>query len=159
MKRDFQKKFRLKWRGLSFIFLFLSMDELISIHEPLISIIHSFTNITSGFLYFAWVIPYGISCVLFVFLYLNFLKSLPTKTRMLFIISGITFCIGAIGMELIGGKIFTTIGQLSWQFALSTTVEETLEMLGICLFIYALADFISNNLGSVKTVFTDHLKD
>ena len=49
----------LQWLGLAGIFLFLSIDEAVIIHEHLIDPIRSTLN-TSGFLYFAWLIPYGI---------------------------------------------------------------------------------------------------
>lgn len=148
LRKELKKIHRLQWTGLSLIFLFLTFDELISIHEPLISVTHGLIDITSEYLTFAWVIPYSIGCLLFVLLYFNFLKDLPPKTRMLFIVSGTIFCSGAIGVELIGGKIFSQIGQWSWQFAISTTIEETLEMIGICLFIYALTNYLAVHIVS-----------
>lgn len=158
-KKNFKKLNGLQWKGLSFIFLFMTFDELISIHEPLVSITHGFIDITSEYLTFAWVIPYGIGCVVFVLLYLNFLKNLPSKTRTLFITSGVVFCSGALGLELIGGKIFSQVGEYTWQFALITTAEESLEMLGICLFIFALTDYISTNIDSSKEVLIKKSKN
>ena len=120
----------------------MTIDELISIHETLISITHDLIEITSDYLTFAWVIPYGFALIILFFLYFDFVRTLPSKTRTLFLISGIIFCSGAIGIELLGGKIYSQIGQYSLEFAISCSVEETLEMLGICLFIYALLNHL-----------------
>lgn len=152
MKRELTKILRFQWIGLSLIFLFLAIDESISIHEALVRRTRSVIPITSEFLTFAWVIPYSIGCILFVLLGLGFLKKLPNKTRWFFITSGFIYCAGAIGMELIGGKIDSQIGKENLIFALSVTLEETLEMFGICLFIYALANYISEDMGALKVV-------
>lgn len=52
------------WFGLSLIFLFLAIDEIASIHERLEKPTRDAFK-TSGFLLYAWVIPYGIALVVF----------------------------------------------------------------------------------------------
>ena len=47
------------WVGLSLLFLFVAIDESVSIHEQLIRPVREMFKL-SGVLYFAWVIPYGI---------------------------------------------------------------------------------------------------
>ncbi|MTI21385.1 hypothetical protein E1176_10170 [Fulvivirga sp. RKSG066] len=42
------------WMGLSFVFLFMTVDEFASLHEELIPVFRSLFN-TTGFLHFAWV--------------------------------------------------------------------------------------------------------
>ena len=58
-------KSRWIWLFLSVIFLFLAVDESCEIHEKLSTPFHE-TFYTSGLLYFAWVIPYGIAALLLV---------------------------------------------------------------------------------------------
>ena len=65
----------ISWLGLSLIFLFLSIDEMASIHESLIFPVRNFFG-TSGFLYYAWVIPYGVVLVFFIIAYSKFLFQL-----------------------------------------------------------------------------------
>ena len=60
---------------------------------------------TSGILFYAWVIPYGIALLILIFLYLKFFISLPAKTRKLFIIAAVVYLLGVIGIELMGGRI------------------------------------------------------
>ncbi|WP_422080557.1 hypothetical protein [Ulvibacterium sp.] len=129
------------------LFLFLTIDEMVSFHESLILPFRSLFDISSGFLFFAWVIPYGIGVFVFGLVYLRFLMDLPKKTRFLFILSGSLFVSGAIGMELIGANEFAKAGY-SFSFSLITTLEESMEMIGIAFFIYALAQYIYENFGS-----------
>ena len=129
------------WAGLSIIFLFLSLDEAAAIHENLISPVRNALN-TSGFLYFAWVIPYALLFLVFVGFYARFVWGLPSKTRLLFIIGGGIFVTGAIGFELISGYFVDVWGIESTAYAMLTMFEELLEMCGITVFIYALLDYI-----------------
>jgi len=137
------------WGGLSIIFLFLSIDEITTIHERMNDPIHELLN-TSGLLYFAWIIPYGLALLLFFGIYLKFLINLPKKFLHLFIISGATFIAGAIGIEslcgwyceLLGGKH----GLDNFPYAIFYTCEEFLEMLGIVFFIYTLLLYIVTEL-------------
>jgi hypothetical protein len=66
------------WIILSIIFLFLSVDNISSIHERLATPTRYLLG-TSGFLYYAWVIPYSMALCVFVPLYSKFLLSLPKK--------------------------------------------------------------------------------
>lgn len=136
-----QNKKNLPWIILSAIFLFLSIDESISIHEKLIVVFREYLNV-SGLLYFAWVIPYGILLIIFIILYIPFLIKLEKNTRNLFILSGIVFVSGAIGIELFEGQRYELNGE-DFGFAIYYTIEESLEMLGISIFIYSLLKFIS----------------
>lgn len=134
----------LLWFILSAIFIFLSIDEMSSIHENLIEPVRATLN-TSGLLYYAWVIPYGGAVLVFLALYLGFIMRLQPNIRLLFILSGAIYVTGAIGFELIGGLQASLYGQKNVVYALITTSEELLEMVGIALFIYALNQHIITN--------------
>ena len=86
----------------------------------------------------------------FVAAYAKFLLDLPSRTRVLFISSGILFVTGAIGFELIGGWYADKHGTGNITYALITTCEELLEMLGIALFIYTLLKYIVDTFGSLS---------
>ncbi len=133
------------WFVLSSIFLFLSIDEVLSIHERLAVPVRD-TLGTSGLLYFAWVIPYGVALLAFVMLYTKFLFNLPRKTMVLFLISGTLFVSGAIGFELLGGLEADLNGNDTLFYSIITTCEELLEMLGIALFIYTLLTYLNTYL-------------
>ena len=144
------KLFYLSWAGLSLIFFFLAIDEISSIHELLIDPARETFGAT-GLLYYAWVIPYGVGLLFFVFLYSRFLFRLPKEIMILFIVSGSIFVLGAIGFELIGGKTAEHGVSMDNSMLVSVlyTCEETLEMLGIALFIYTLLSYIVNHLDNV----------
>lgn len=133
----------LPWSGLAVVFLFLSIDEIVSIHERFTVPVRGLLN-TSGFLFYAWVIPYGIALVVFVIIHLKFLMSLPKKIRILFIVSGAIFVTGAIGFEMLGGRHHDLYGDEDLIYSLLYTGEEFLEMLGIAIMIYALLLYIAS---------------
>jgi len=133
----------LPWFWLALIFLFLSLDEMVSIHEHLIDPVRE-TFETSGLLFYAWVIPYGIALILFVLAYSKFLLALPRKIMILFLLSGAIFVSGAIGFELLGGNQKELFGSDSLLYCIFYTCEEFLEMLGIALFNYTLLTYIGS---------------
>lgn len=130
------------WGALSIIFLYLSWDEAFSIHEQVIGPLRSAFN-TSGFLYFAWVIPGSIFVLLCLLAFWGFLCALPKKTRRLFLMAGTIYVAGALGMEIINGYYVSLYGQQNIGYAILTTLEECFEMLGIAVFIYALLSYMS----------------
>lgn len=61
-KRKQRLPFRFHWLGLAIIFSLLGLDEAISIHEELGDLTEHFELFDAhGYLYFAWVVPYGIA--------------------------------------------------------------------------------------------------
>jgi len=139
---EFKKK--LPWFVLSMIFLFLSFDEIFGVHERLIGYTRETFNL-SGYLYFSWVLPYGIVTAFIAIIYIPFLARLPNKIRFLFILAGLIFVLGAIGIEALGAKHFESFGGDNLEYVLYYTLEEFLEMIGISIFIFALLLYISNN--------------
>lgn len=139
----------LAWFGLGLVFLFLSIDEISSLHERLIKPVRENLG-TSGLLFSAWVIPYGLAVIIFSAAYLKFLLQLPKKIMYLFCISGVIFVSGAIGLELFEGYYYELNGSIDLTFAIFYTIEEFLEMLGIVLFIYTLLAYIETEFGPLK---------
>lgn len=138
------------WGALSIIFLYLSLEELISIHERMIEPLRTALS-TSGFLYFAWVIPGAAFVLICLLAFLQFLTHLSAKTRRLFLIAGTLFVGGALGMEMVGGYHWYHYGGQNTMYdILVVTIEEFLEMLGIVVFIYALLSYISSYMKGVS---------
>ncbi len=131
----------LPWLILAFIFLFLSIDEITMMHERLVLPVRESLN-TSGLLYSAWVIPYGIGLIIFVLAYLRFLIRLPRNISILFIVSGSLFALGALGFELLEGRLYELNESKTLMLSLLCMCEETLEMVGTVTFIYALQTYI-----------------
>lgn len=135
------------WLMLSLIFLFLSIDEYAALHEHLTDPVRGMVDVT-GYLYYAWVIPYSLALLVFVASYARFLLRLPRETALLFVISGTVFIAGAIGFELLGGNEHYVHG-LGTSLTALVFVEELLEMLGIALFNFALLRYIVKTFGEV----------
>lgn len=125
------------WRGLAVIFLFLSIDEASEIHERLTEPLQVMFN-ASGPLYFAWMIAYVPVVLLFGLVYLRFWLNLPPRTRKLFLLSGILYLGGAVGVEMIGANMWYQDGGTSLHYSAVGTVEEFLEMLGAATLMYTL---------------------
>ena len=151
-KKKEDAPYRLHWKALSIIFLFLSLDEAASLHEMTTKPLRSALN-ASGFLLYTWVILGAVFVLIFVLAYLRFLADLPRKTRNLFLVAGAIFVGGALGMEMIGGYhrslyigqrvLLSRICNFILNYHMISVVEELLEMLGIVVFIYALMSYIS----------------
>jgi len=129
------------WAGMSAVFAFLAADELLALHEKLNDPLRAALQTSGGVLHYAWVIPYLVLAVGFAAVYLPFLLRLPTRTRKLFVISGIAFAGGAVGCELIGNFIMKDAPPFSVLMGVEILCEEMLEMSGIALFAYAIADY------------------
>lgn len=138
-----------KWLGLAFIFCILSIDEMIKIHDHFRSPMEKLFN-TSGILYYAWFIPYGIVTIILGIAYYKFFMRLPKPILKLFIISAVLFISGAIGLEAISGMYDEKYGQDNLGYYSLYTVEELLEMFGSILFFYALISYIAMQFKKFK---------
>jgi hypothetical protein len=133
------------WTVLSFIFLYMSVDEAARIHELTQGPLRAALN-PSGFFHYAWVIIAIPLVLLFVLAYLRFLRDLPQDARRLFIVSGVLFVTGALGMDMLSGY-FRSYPLGRWDLnPILVTIEEFLENVGIILFIYALLSYIKSHL-------------
>lgn len=80
---------------------------------------------------------------------------LPARTAFLFVVSGAVYVGGAIGFELIGGYYAKANGVENLTYSMISTVEESLEMSGVIVFIYALLKYIADNYQEVRFGFDD----
>jgi len=143
-------KSRWIWVFMSFIFLFLAMDEFCEIHENLSAPFQKKFD-TSGLLYFAWVIPYGLAAILLSLFFVPVWWKLEKRIRLLFAVSAVLFLSGAIIMEMFGGSKYEQLGdQLDHKCGILATVEETLEMGGLILLLYTLMELIIQEFGGLS---------
>ena len=136
------------WLVLSLGFAYMSADEVLQIHEKLVRPIREVLGLsqsTLGIFYFTWVIP-GMAIILLLGIYfLRFLINLQKQTRIDFIVAAALYLGGAIGVELLGGFYAESHGQLNYTYCFLATVEETLEMVGVVVFIRAILSYIESN--------------
>ena len=139
-----QGGFRLHWAGLGAIFAAMAMDELVVIHEHSSGVVRSFLAITGGPLYHAWVVPAMVFLAVLGIAYFRFLAALPVRSRALFVVAGLIYTAGVLGMEM-AGAAYTAAHGLDLVYGALSTIEEILEMTGIVVFLYGLMDHIERN--------------
>jgi hypothetical protein len=143
-----------RWYVLALIFLFLGFDEFAQIHERFVVSVRDMFQLT-GVFYFAWVVPYGIGALVVVIAFSGFLLRLPRKTARWFIVSGAIYVSGAIGFEMLGARHYEAYGLKDLAYSILYTFEESLEMLGITLFIYALLAYVADEFQYLKANIRD----
>jgi len=120
------------WRFLGYGFLLLSLDEMAGLHE-------SFNSVTEA----SWAV-YAIFPVLVIaVVYLRFLFALPTPTAVLFMLSGVIFVGGAVGVELYTEPYLDNDELNTLAYNLWTPLEEGMEMYGVILFLHALLHYMA----------------
>ena len=126
------------WTLLSRIFVFLALDEALQIHEILIfpGLRHQIHPALAS----TWVIPYGLIALGLLWRLRQFLTALPAKTCTSFLKAGSIYLTGAIGMEMVGSFAVRSglIRLHSFWYGAITGLEESLELVGLILFLYAL---------------------
>lgn len=141
-----RRDFIAHWIFLSAIFILLSAEEIVGIHEVVNTLLRRL-GFFSGFFRRAWVIPAGVGLLVFGLSYLRFLAALPLRRRNQFVAAGAVYVLGAVGMEMIGGKIIDLYSRGSTAYVLCYHLEEFLELCGIALFTAALIEHLAELLG------------
>ncbi|OKH17021.1 hypothetical protein NIES208_11065 [[Limnothrix rosea] IAM M-220] len=133
------------WLVLSVGFLMMAIDEFLSFHERLMKPVKTLLNVEDVAIFrHAWVIPAALLILLLIPYFWNFMRQLPTRTARMFIIAASLYLGGALGIEVIGGYYASTQG-FDFMYKMIATVEESLEMAGVILFIHELMIFIGDS--------------
>jgi hypothetical protein len=148
-KRKARDRYARHWRALSIIFLYLAVDEAFVIHEKTIEPLRAALHAT-GVLYYTWVILGAAFVVVVGIAYLRFLAHLNGETRRQFLFAGFLYVGGALGVELVNGWYADRYGDDNFPYAILTTIEESMEMLGIVVFLYALLTYLSAAADGVR---------
>ena len=143
-----------KWAILSFMFLYMAYDEAFQVHEMLVAPVRELLgNGNLGIFYYAWVIP-GIALVLVVALFFaRFVLRLPATTRRAFLMATALYVGGSIGFELIGGAYDELHGWNNLKYNMISTAEESLEIAGLIVFLWALLKYCKHSYKEVRFRF------
>ncbi len=142
-----------QWALLVVVFGFLAIDEAASIHE-MVGYLVFYSNIPV-FIDPAWVVPYGLVMIVGGIIYYPFLKNLPERFRKLFMLAGGVFVLGALGFEIIFGKLYKLYHADHVSIVIFATVEELLEFGGLIIFIFALLSYLHVQFSSPRFVVTE----
>jgi hypothetical protein len=137
------KAYRRRWVLLGVLFVLMSLDESARLHERLGAIVMGTADeSTNPLLRNGWVVVYGLALVPLAALYIRFVLAMPKRTGTLVVAAGLVYVGGALGLELL-----ESLAQGSGERGASvlmfflTTAQETAEMLGVALMIFAARDY------------------
>jgi hypothetical protein len=130
-------KFGFQWLGLSLIFFYLAVDELLAIHEDLGYLADERFG-KENLVIQDWAYAGIVIVLIFILLYLPFFIHLPPGHKSRFFISAALYMGGFLGVEIIGSVYEIRYGIQDIPYLIFTTTEETLEMVGVIYFIHTL---------------------
>ena len=117
--------------------IYLSTDDGAMIHERFSIILNHFGVMpTDGLFHYSWTIVAIILVLVVYIVFAKFFLSLPVRSRWLFALSGVVFLSGALGIEMYTSYIVSTAGVGVKPIIIG--LEETLEVAGISILVYAL---------------------
>ena len=151
------------WRGFAIVFLYLSVDEAISIHEKLSPLGRAMLGTVGAgdFVQRAWVVPAVLALPALALLYASFFLRLPRPIQKLFLVALGLFFGGAIGLEVLndlyvylnGGVRALSVVENVIRTLVFPHIEEFAEMCGLIVFIYALLLHARESFGAYEFRF------
>jgi hypothetical protein len=97
----------------------------------------------SGYLFYPWVLAGSAFALIIALSYLRFLFRLPSKTRWGFLLSGLIYVGGAVGLELVGANYDDQYGREHFVYAMLVALEESMELFGVLLFLSSLHGYMT----------------
>ena len=128
-----------RWWLLCAVLAFLALDEAVGFHEASVPPLRRLFDAT-GFLYLTWVVPGAVFVVLLVVAVRPLARELSSRERRALAAAAVLFFGGAIGLELVEGRIIDEHGESAAGLIPVATTQELLEMLGAVLFLIVLME-------------------
>lgn len=146
-------RFRFHWLGLGAILVMMSLSATATIHDWSLEQYLLNNWETQGFLYFPWVILGWVFVGALAVIYATFIFALPTSTRNLFILSAVLYISGALGLEMLSAYLMESYANETIWRGLVATVKQSLELIGIIVFIYGLLSYIAAQYEVIELKF------
>ena len=141
------------WKSMGFVFVYLSLDELASIHEHLDDLVAHFSKQNliheGGPL---WILPFAVLLAIFGLYFFRFYLRLPKETKLQFFVAGAIFVAGAVGVEILGNPS-PDHPMAGFIRGLYSTLEETMEMVGMACFLRSLLSYIVHHTQAESLTF------
>ncbi|MEZ0493719.1 thiol reductant ABC exporter subunit CydD [Kineococcus sp. TBRC 1896] len=133
------RRWRWHWMVLGAGFCYLSLDELVALHEKLVEPMTAVVG-DSGVFKYAWVAAALPAVLLVALFYVRFLLALPRRTAALVLLAGALYVGGSVGLEMVANAL-SDMGFDEQGLLLGTmqAVEEACEMTGPALFLAVVA--------------------
>lgn len=134
------------WLFLAVVMGAMSLDEVSTAHEQ----VQALMGRGDGWLYYTWVFPALMATAVVGVLAWRFLGRVSRPLRMRATVAAGVFLSGAIVTEVLGGFWTQEHGVANRTHFVRTTIEENLEMIGVLLFVAALARFAAEIRARVR---------
>ncbi len=142
------------WVILALGFMFMAFDEAFQVHERFVDLGRTILcNNNLGIFYNSWIIFYIPLVLLLLLFFLRFLFNLPLRTRLTFLIAASIYLGGCIGMEMIDGSYAESHGTKNLVYNMMANIEDSLEIIGLLVFSWALLSYIADNYKEVLFKF------
>ncbi len=148
LKWSGKDRFALQWTGLAAMLFLMSADETASVHEMFnmkaLPMVHIDPDL--------WIVIAAPVLLGIGVLYFRFFMDLPARTRNLLLLAAGIYFFGALGMETIAINDVIQVLYRGYNaaYSLLTLIEETMEMLGVALLIYALLGYVGQEFRLVS---------
>jgi len=152
---NIERKGTSRWAFLGIVFLILGIDEFVSIHERFSEPVRELLS-TSGFFHYAWIIPYSVIVVVLFLILFGWLRNLPKYLRAGMLVSALTYLSGVFLMEGIGGWYSGGVPERKdLVYYLMVSLEESLEILGLTIFIYVVSKYLALSFEYLQIEFAE----
>ncbi len=141
---DRQKESRnvFAWSLLAFVFVLMSVDELVSFHEVSVKPLRNAFQL-SGIFYYSWVLIVIPLVATLGLLLIPFLLRINRGTALRFILAGAIFVGGRRARKLICGYLATNGGLETAAYKFVAATQEVMENVGMTLFVVSLLRHIA----------------
>jgi len=144
-----------QWLLLSAVLAYLAFDEIAFVHQTLNGVLEDRIGERSGVLHFPWVLVYLPAAAVVAALLWRFLWSLPARTRGWFIAGLVLFGGGSGGIELLKSVAASKAGEHSLVFFLAAAVSDSLEEIGLAVFLVAALRELARRTRGVRILLTE----
>ncbi|MDX1291593.1 MAG: hypothetical protein R3265_02185, partial [Hyphomonas sp.] len=129
---------RLPWLLLGAVMIFLAYDEGARLHEQIGDTMHARLN-ADWLPDYAFLLPYGAAMLVLAIVLIPWFFRLDRASQILFVAAGTIFVTGAAGFEILEREHLLAVGQTESALTdVTVTIEETLELSGMALFLFAM---------------------
>jgi hypothetical protein len=146
------KSLRVTWSFLSVLFLVLSIDEIISIHEVIIASLR-FTGLELTASAFAYLLPIAVSAVFVIYLVIRSFIRHRVQNWWLFFAGCVVFIIGSVFIESITEALEIFYGEGFVPLLLLKSmlfVEEAMELIGTYMILFFTMDLFFGKFAKIS---------
>lgn len=145
------------WGVISCIALLLSIDDASAFHESVLGLVHlsAFADAPATFTRNAWFIILPFVLIGCVWLFAAAVRTLPKRTTWRLALGGFIFLFGAV---MIDSLVNTLPARSFAEQGVMAGIEGWLQLVGLAVLVYAVADYLEQFHGQALTNALKHLK-